>query len=186
MAVTSWSGRGVLGVDWCLWVACVLVVIGAAGPLAAAAGGTDRIATVAAPFAVAAVALAANAVSWRRTGGVAALLYAAAAGGIAYGLLRVLSVPLRLQVEGRCLPTSATCPVGFDYPMTSGENTGLYIAVIAGVLALVFSFIAAEMQYRRRPSRPASLGSPAPAPNLEPPPQSPASPPEPAADRDQN
>ena len=172
-------------VDWCLWVGCGLIVAGGVGALVVAAGRTDRISDLALPFAIAAVALAANALTWRRTGGFALLLYAAAAVAIVYGLLRLLSLPLRLLIEGRCQPAPAPCPLGFDYPLTNGENLGIYIAVFAGALALLFSFIAVEMQYRRRPARPVAVGSPAPAPapNLESAP-APASPP--VAERDQD
>jgi len=160
-------------VTWCLWVACGLVVAGGVVALAAAAGGTDRIAGVALPFAVAAAALAANALTQSRRSWLSLLLYVAAALAVCYGMLFVLSLPLRLAVEDICQPAPAPCPLGFDRPITTGENFGVYAVVISGLLALFSTFLAAEFQYRYgqpRLSEPTAAPTPPapPAPAKEP------------------
>jgi hypothetical protein len=159
-----------LVVTWALWVGCGLTVIGSLGVLLGGATG-NRIAGLVPSFAVAAVALGANAWSWRRTGPWSAVLYVVAALAIVYGLLFVLSVPLRLQIEGSCQPAPAPCPLGFDRPLTSGENMGIYVAVIAGTLALLASFIAVEIRYLRRSSARARLESQPRPPAAEPAPR---------------
>lgn len=130
-------------------MACGLMVVGVSGVLVAAAGGSDRIGVAASPFAVAAAALAINALTWRRSGPIAAVLYAVGSLAVIYGLLRALSVPLRLLIQGSCAHP-APCPLGYDYPLTAGENVGLYIAVVAGATALFSVLIAVEIHYRRR------------------------------------
>lgn len=135
---------------WCLWVACGLTVVGGLTVLAAAVGGQDRIAGVAVLYAAAAAATAANALTQRRSPWLTAFLYVAATLALCYGMLLVLSLPLRLSVESLCQPSPAPCPVGFDRPITAGENVGVYVAVISGVLALISTFLAAEIQFRRK------------------------------------
>jgi hypothetical protein len=176
--VTPPAGRD-LAVTWALWVGCGLTVIGALGAALGGASG-NRIAGVVPPFAVAAIALGVNAWSWRRSGPWSALLYAVATLAIVYGLLFVLSVPLRLQIEGSCQPAPAPCPLGFDRPLTSGENAGIYVAVIAGTLALLASFIAVEIRYLRRSSARARLESQPRPPAADPTPRTSPAPAEPA------
>ncbi|MGH7764048.1 MAG: hypothetical protein ACREOM_06505 [Candidatus Dormibacteraceae bacterium] len=119
--------------------------------MAAPAGAINRVAGVALPFVVAVAALAANALTQNRSGWLSALLYMAAALAVLYGMLLALSVPLRLTAEGTCQPAPVPCPLGFDHPMTAGETVGVYAAMISGALSLLISFVAAEVQYRRRP-----------------------------------
>jgi hypothetical protein len=136
--------------ELCTWAAFVVALAGAVLAIAVPSGGTNRVLGAALPFAIGAAVLAANAVTWqRRTLG--ALLYAAAALAILYGILLALSVPLRLAVEGTCPLASTSCPLGFEYPATAGENFAVYAATICGALALVLLFIAFELRFLRKP-----------------------------------
>jgi hypothetical protein len=65
-------------------------------------------------------------------------------------MLLAVSLPLRLSVESLCQPSPAPCPLGFDRPIIAGENVGVYVAVTSGVLALISTFLAAEIQFRHR------------------------------------
>jgi hypothetical protein len=142
-----------------LWVASVPTVAGGVIALVAPAGGANRLAGVALPFAVSAGAQAANALTQRRKSWLSGSLYAVAAVAILYGVILALSVPLRLTIEGSCQPAPAPCPLGFDLPIRSGENVALYVCVICGVLSLVINFVAAELQFRpRRLQRPDPAG----------------------------
>jgi hypothetical protein len=162
-SLTRGFGR-LSGAEWSLWIACVLTIAGALSTVVAPAGGTNRLSGVALPFAISAAAQAANALTQRRGGLWSGLLYAAAALTVLYGVILALSVPLRLTIEGSCKPAPAPCPLGFDVPITSGENFAVYAAVICGVLALAICFVAAELQFRpRRPRMPASDGPEKPA-----------------------
>jgi hypothetical protein len=154
-----------------MWIAAGLAVIAAVVPLLFAAGGPNRISISVLPFGVAAAAMVANALSHRRSGWLAAILYTAAVLALLYGVILVLSVPLRLSIEGSCQPPPATCPLGFDRPLTSGESNGIYVAAISGGLALLFTFMAVELQFLRKPllfNRPTtptpSSATPAPTP----------------------
>ena len=122
---------------------------------------------------MAAVAVGANAVSYRRSPWLSALLYAVAVLALLYAVILVLSVPLRLSIEGSCQAAPDPCPLGFDRPLTSGESNGLYVAVISGALGLLFTFMAVELQFLRRPlllNRPTTATPPA----ATPPPPAPA------------
>jgi hypothetical protein len=161
------AGRTVA--EFCMWIAAALAIVAAVGPLLFAAGGSNRVSLAIVPFAVAAAALAVNAVTHRQSGWLSALLYAVAVLALLYAVVLVLSVPLRLSIQGSCEPAPQPCPLGFDRPLTAGESNGIYAAVISGGLALLFTFTAVELQYLRRPlllnrSTTATAAPPAPAP----------------------
>jgi hypothetical protein len=143
---------------WFLWVACLLVVGAAAVPVVAPGRGTNRIAGVAFPLAIGAVVLAVNALTRGRSPWLSALLYTIASGAILYGLILALSVPLRLAVEGVCQPAPAPCQLGFDRPITSAESFGVTALCVLGALSLLFTFIAAEIEYIHRPKLQSSGG----------------------------
>lgn len=137
---------------WFLWAAGLCAVLGILVVLLPALGGLDRLAGVAVPLALAAAALAANVLTSNRSVWATALLYAAAALTLLYGMILALALPLRLAVEGVCQAPPAACPLGFDRPITAPENAALYIVVILEALGLLLTFIAMEVRYRRRPN----------------------------------
>ena len=140
-----------LSVLWSFWLATGLTVTGGIAPLLLAAGGPNRIAGVIVPFAVAAGAMGANAMLYRRGRQLVTVLYFLAGVAIVYGLLMMLSVPLRLAVVGTCPATPAICPAGFERPFSDGESSGFGIALVMGSLAIMSGFYGLLMIYRRRP-----------------------------------
>jgi hypothetical protein len=118
--------------------------------LVAPAGGANRVSGVALPFAVSAVAQLANVLTRRRNGWLSGLLYAVAVLAILYGVILAVSVPLRLTIEGPCQPAPAPCPLGFDLPIRAGETIAVYAAVVCGLVSMVFTFVAVELQFRPR------------------------------------
>ena len=136
-------------IEYTLWAACATALVGGVLALVAPIGGANRIAGVAIPFVVAAVALAANALTQGRSGTLSAVLYLVALLAVVYGVTVVISVPIRLSIEGQCQPAPAPCPLGFDRPLTSGESLGIDAAAIGGGLSLLFGALAAAVQYRR-------------------------------------
>lgn len=161
-------------VTWAFWAAAGVVAIGAVAPIALTAGAHSRIANVIIPFGVAALAFGANAFMYHQGRPVAVSLYFVAGLAIVYGILTMLAVPLRLAVLGTCPPAPAQCPVGFEQPLTSGENSGLGVATFCGVLAIFIGFYGLLMLYRRRPvadrtNQPAIWPSQPPAKPFEPP-----------------
>jgi hypothetical protein len=144
---------------WSVWAACGLAVFGGLAAIVAPAGGENRVVRAAVPLAVAALVLAASALTAFRKRWLGVVLSAAAALAILYGMLIALSLPLRLAVEGPCSPAPSPCPLGFDRPETSGESFAVLAIVICGSLALVFIFVAVEVRYvrRQRPTPPPSI-----------------------------
>jgi hypothetical protein len=167
---------------WAFWIAAALAAVGAVAPLSFSIGGHNRLEGVIIPFGVAAVALGINAVMYHQGRSLAATLYFIAGLAIVYGILAMVAVPLRLAVVGTCPPEPAKCPLGFEPPMTSAENSGLALASFCGVLAVFIGFYGLLMLYRRlgvRPRRgllwPAKPPArPAPAADVTPPPAAPA------------
>lgn len=147
------SPNGLSAADWCLLVGCVLTAAGGVIVLVAPAGGANRVSGVALPFAVSAVAQLANVLTRRRNGWLSGLLYAVAVLAILYGVILAVSVPLRLTIEGPCQPAPAPCPLGFDLPIRAGESIAVYAAVVCGLVSMVFTFVAVELQFRPRRSR---------------------------------
>jgi len=126
-----------------------MAVVAGVGPLLVAAGHSNRIAGVVVPFAAAAAALAVAALIYRRGTAMTALVYFVAGLAIAYGMLLVLAVPLRLAVLGSCPPAPARCAAGLELQLSTVENSGLTIAVVFGVLALFTGFVGLVVLYRR-------------------------------------
>jgi len=144
---------------WFLWVACLLAVGAAVVAVVAPGRETNRIAGVAFPLLIGAAVLAANALTRGRSPWLSALLYAIASVAILYALILALSVPLRLAVEGMCQPAPAPCQLGFDRPLTSAESFGVTALCVLGALSLLFTFIAAEVEYIHRPRLQSSGGA---------------------------
>jgi len=171
-------------VMWAFWIAAALAAIGAVAPLSFSIGGHNRLSGVILPFGVAAVALGINAVMYHQGRSLAASLYFVAGLAIVYGMLAMVAVPLRIAVVGTCPPEPAKCPLGFEPPMTSAENSGLALASFCGVLTIFIGFYGLLMLYRRlgvRPQRgllwPAKPPArPAPAAEVTSPPAAPAAP----------
>lgn len=148
------------------WVACGLAIIGGVGPLLAAAGHTNRLASVVVPFLAAAGADATLALTYRRGRSFTALIYFLGGLAIAYGLLLVLAIPMRLAVEGTCPPAPQACTAGQELQLTSPENLALSIAVGFGTLSLLTGFFGLLTLYRRL--RPGTAQGPTVWPAREP------------------
>jgi hypothetical protein len=141
--------------EWLTWFACALAVLSALAVLLVPLGGTNRVVGAAVPFAVGAVALAGNSLTWRRSLWVGAGFFALGGLAIVYAIVLALSVPLRLAVQGTCPLQMSPCPLGFDHPLTGSEGFAVYTVTIFGLIALVLVFAAIEIRHvhRRRPGR---------------------------------
>src|SRR5487761_1000418 len=81
----------------------------------------------------------------------ATALYFIAGVALAYGMLSMIAVPLRLAVIGTCDPAPAICAAGFEQPMSAGEDSGVAIGVAMGTLAILVGFFGLLMLFRIRP-----------------------------------
>jgi hypothetical protein len=139
---------------WAFWIAAAIAAVGAVAPLSFSIGAHSRLQWVIVPFGIAAVVLGINAVMYHQGRSLAATLYFVAGLAIVYGILSMVAVPLRLAVIGTCPPAPARCPLGYEQPMTSAENSGLALASFCGVLAIFVGFYGLLMLYRRLGVRP--------------------------------
>jgi hypothetical protein len=131
---------------WAFWIACGLTAVGAVAPLALG-GGSNRIGVVWA-FGLAAVALGACAVLYQQGRSVATALYFVAGLAIVYGILSLISLPLRLAVVGTCPPEAARCALGLERPLTGEETTAFGFAVGIGIVGILTGFFGLAMLYR--------------------------------------
>lgn len=161
-------------VERAFWVAAALAAVGGVAPLLVAIGHTNRIGAVLFPFAAATLAMAAVALFYRHGRSLSALVYFLGGLAIAYGLLLVLSVPMRLAVTGSCPPAPQSCTSGFEMQLTGQESTGLSLAVAFGILALLAGFVGLSTLYRQK----APVARPAVWPTLPPKQPAPQPPPE--------
>lgn len=143
---------------WAFWLAAAVVAVGAAVPLVI--GGTSgRMSNVVYPYGASAVLLVVCALLQHRDRRLAAVVYFLAGLAIVYGILGMLAVPLRLAVVGTCPPAPATCPVGFERPLTDAENTGLTFAIGMGIVGLLVAFFGLVVLFRH--TAPAKSHAPA-------------------------
>ena len=146
--------------SWAFWFACGLSAVAGLVPVVFG-GGSNRMGGVLIPFALAAVFLAACALLYRQGRPIPTLLYFLASLAIVYGILAVLTLPLRLAVIGTCPPDPAICPSGLERPMTSGESTALGLTVGLGIVAILTGFFALVTLYRRLAPSPTAPTPPA-------------------------
>jgi hypothetical protein len=156
-------------VERVFWAAAGLAVVGAVGPLLVTIGHTNRIASVFFPFAAAALAMGALALFYQQGKTLAALVYFLAGLAIAYGMLQLLSVPMRLAVLGSCPPAPQHCNAGLELQLSAAESTGLTVAVAFGLMALFTGFAGLAALYRQRaPAPPPAVWPDQPPPKPEP------------------
>jgi hypothetical protein len=150
------------GILIAFWIACALAIAGGLTPLAFS-GTSNRIAGVIIPFGVAAIAFALNALIPNRGRGLPTLLYFVAGIGLVYGMLWMISVPLRLAVVGACTLPPESCQPGQLPSLTPGEAAALTAGVALGLLAILSGFIGLSMLYRRKPAMAATPTATSPA-----------------------
>ncbi|HEX7264643.1 MAG TPA: hypothetical protein VF383_10750 [Candidatus Dormibacteraeota bacterium] len=161
-------------VMWAFWIAAALAAIAAVAPILFSVGFHTRLAGAIIPFGIAALALALNGSLHARGRSLAVVIYFVAGIAIVYGVLEMVSLPLRLAVVGTCPPAPDACPAGYEQPMTSGEDTGLGVAAFCGALAILVGFVGLLLLYRKH--RTAARSQPAAWP-AQPPPAVTAAPP---------
>lgn len=133
---------------WAFWIACGLTAAGALEPLVL--GGRSNRVGVVYGYVVAALALGACAMLYQRGRPTATVLYFVAGLAINYGILSMLTLPLRLAVVGTCPPEAAGCTPGLERPLTDAETSSLELAIGLGIVALVTGFFGLRLLYRRK------------------------------------
>lgn len=135
-------------IAWSFWAAGAIAFVGGLLPLLI--GGTSsRVATVAIPFTIAALAFAGCGFVHKQGRTVTAILYFVAGLAIVYGLLSMFSVPLQLAALGSCAAPPAPCTGGLGRPLTLGENSGMGFGTGFGVAALFVGFFGLMVVFRR-------------------------------------
>lgn len=123
------------------------------------AGITSRISGAIIPFWVAAVVFVVCARYRGRSRPLAIGLYFIAGLAIVYGMLQLVSLPLRLTLVGTCPPSPAHCLPGLERPATEGEQTGLGFGVGIGVVAIFVGYFGL-FNLLRRPAAKAAPEAP--------------------------
>jgi hypothetical protein len=184
--VQQMSGRDRV-VTWAYWAAGAFAAAGAVAPVIFAGGINSRLAGVLIPFAVAAVAMAINALYNHNGRLFTMLLYFVAGVAMVYGVMGMLAVKLTLLVAGSCDPAPAICPPGFQRPLTSSEEGTVNVVVALAILSILAGFYGLLVTYRRWPKvrtpvlQASMPEAAAPAPAVIPPTvAAPVAPPEPA------
>jgi len=130
------------------WGAGAISFVGGLLPLLI--GGTSsRVASVAIPFTIAAVAFVACGFVYRQGRTISAILYFVAGLALVYALLAMFALPLQLAALGSCAAPPAPCAAGLQRPLTVGENTGMGFATGFAVAALFVGFFGLMVVFRR-------------------------------------
>ena len=140
---------------WPLWAAAGLAAIGGVLPFVFG-GSTSRIDAVIVPFWAAAIALALCTVLHSQGRAVAYSLYFVAGLAIVYGLLSMVSLPVRFAALGSCPALPAPCTSGLPRPLTDGENNGMGAASAFGIVAILLGFYGLITLFRRPMAAPAA------------------------------
>lgn len=133
---------------WAFWAAAALSAIGGVSPILFA-GFSGRLTGVVIPFWIAAVGFAACGFMYQQGRAMTSIIYFVAGLAVVFGLLAILSLPLRLAVLGTCPAAPAPCPTGLPRPLTGAENSGLDVAAVLGILSIFVGFIGLAVLYRR-------------------------------------
>ena len=139
---------------WTLWAAAGLAVVGGVMPFVFG-GSTSRLDGVIIPFWIGAAALAACAAFRSQGRTVTSVLYFVAGLAIAFGLLSMFSLPVRLAALGSCAAPPAPCTTGLPRPLTDGENNGMGAATAFGIVAILLGFYGLVTLFRRPEVEPA-------------------------------
>ncbi len=133
---------------WTFWLACGLAAAAGAAPIVLA-GTSGRVSGVIVPLLVAAAAYAGCGLLQGQGKMVVTGLYFVAGLATLYGILALVSVPLRVAVIGTCPPSPALCAAGLERPLTSAENAGIGFAAGFGIVAVLMGFFGLTTLYRR-------------------------------------
>jgi hypothetical protein len=133
---------------WPLWAAAGIAAIGGVLPFVFG-GGSSRVVGVIVPFLAGAIALALCGLLYSQGRTVTYTLYFVAGLAIVFGLLSMISVPVRLAALGACPALPAPCPSGLPRPLTDGENTGIGAASAFGIVAILLGFYGLVAVVRR-------------------------------------
>ena len=137
-------------VSWAYWIAAALAVLAALTPLVLAHGQSSRVLVAVAPFALAAVLLAANGFVHQRGRPLSTILFFIAGLAIVYAVLAMVSLPIRLAVVGTCPVPPQPCPAGIEPVLQDYESNSISGSVTLGVLAIGAGFVALMILFRRK------------------------------------
>ena len=137
-------------IERAFWVAAALAVGAAVLPLVVTIGQPNRLAGAFWPLAAAAIGMGALALIYRQGKTVAALVYFLTGLAVAYGMMLMLAVPLRLAILGSCPRPPASCVGDLELQLSAGESTALTIAVAFGAMSLLAGFLGLSVLYRHR------------------------------------
>lgn len=137
-----------LRIVWSLWAAAGVAAIGGVLPFVFG-GSSSRIDGVIVPFWAGAIALGLCALLHNQGRTVTSTLYFVAGLAIVFGLLSMVSLPVRLAALGSCPAPPAPCSSGLPRPLTDAENNGMGAASALGIFAILLGFYGLVTLFRR-------------------------------------
>lgn len=149
---------------WAFWIASFLAVVGGLAPIVFA-GISSRISGAIIPFWIGAILFGVCALYRGQSRPVAISLYFIAGLAVVYGMLQLVSLPLRLTLVGTCPPSVAQCLPGTERPVSEGEQTALWFGVGIGLVAIFVGYFGLFNLVRK----PRSQTAPAPPIGMTPP-----------------
>lgn len=150
--------------SWAFWIAALFAFV--AGAASVVFGGlSSRIGGAAIPFWIAAIVFGLCARYRGQSRALAVGLYFIGGLAVVYGMLQLVSLPLRLALVGTCPPAPAHCSSGLERPIAEGEQTGIWFGVGMGLVAIFVGYFGLFNLLRR----PVAKGAPAAAAQTSPP-----------------
>lgn len=150
--------------SWAFWIAAVIAFV--AGVASVVFGGfSSRIGGAAIPFWIAAIAFGLCARYRGQSKALAVGLYFIGGLAVVYGMLQLVSLPLRLTLMGTCPAAPAHCSPGLERPIAEGEQTGIWFGVGMGLVAIFVGYFGLFNLFRRpvaknAPAAPAETSPP--------------------------
>ncbi|HEV2413273.1 MAG TPA: hypothetical protein VGX27_00585 [Candidatus Dormibacteraeota bacterium] len=133
---------------WSLWLAAAIAFIGGLLPLVF--GGTSsRVEGVVLPFTIGAIGFAACALLNNQSRTMVSVVYFVAGLAVVFGILSMVSLPVRLAALGSCPIAPNPCTTGLPRALSDSENTGIASATAFGIVAVFVGFFGLVTIYRR-------------------------------------
>jgi hypothetical protein len=117
-------------------------------------GSSSRLVGAVIPFTIGAIGFAATALLHNQSRAPVAILYFLAGLAIVYGLMSMVSLPIRLAALGSCPAAPAPCTSGLPRVLSAGENNGMGAAAAFGLVSLFVGFFGLVTIYRRHAPAP--------------------------------
>ena len=134
---------------WSLWLAAGLTFVAGVMPFVLG-GSSSRLVGAIVPLTIAAIGFAATAALHNHGRATVGIVFFLAGLALVYGLMSMVSLPVRLAALGSCPLAPEPCTSGLPRVLSEGENNGLGAAAGLAIVSLFIAFFGLVTIYRRR------------------------------------